>query len=69
MIATTIHRLQLLDEELPETEHDFRVDLIVTPEEAIRTPARRRPTGILWHHLDEDKVAAIPVLAQQKLLR
>jgi 5-formyltetrahydrofolate cyclo-ligase len=33
VIATTIHPLQVLDEELPETEHDFRVDRIVTPNE------------------------------------
>jgi 5-formyltetrahydrofolate cyclo-ligase len=63
-IATTIHPLQLLAEELPETEHDFRVDLIVTPDEVIRTPGGNRPPGILWPHLDEEKIAAIPVLAR-----
>jgi 5-formyltetrahydrofolate cyclo-ligase len=30
-IATTVHRLQVVDAELPESGHDFRVDLIVTP--------------------------------------
>ena len=64
-IATTVHSLQLLDEELPETEHDFRVDLVVTPEETLRTPARRRPLGILWTHLTAEKIAAIPVLASR----
>jgi 5-formyltetrahydrofolate cyclo-ligase len=62
-IVTTIHELQLLDEDLPETEHDFRVDVIVTPESVLRTPRRRRPPGILWDHLDAEKRAAIPVLA------
>jgi 5-formyltetrahydrofolate cyclo-ligase len=61
-IVTTVHPLQLVDEPLPETEHDFRVDLIVTPDEVVRTPVRRRPRGILWDHLDEDRRAAIPVL-------
>jgi 5-formyltetrahydrofolate cyclo-ligase len=61
-IATTIHPLQLLDEDLPETDHDFRVDVIVTPEGVVRTRARRRPAGILWDHLDDEKRAAIPVL-------
>ena len=64
-IATTVHPLQVLDEELPETEHDFRVDLVVTPEETLRSPAPRRPPGILWSHLDEEKIAAIPVLASR----
>jgi 5-formyltetrahydrofolate cyclo-ligase len=63
-IATTVHPLQLLDEELPETEHDFRVDLIVTPDEVIQSPRRKRPPGILWDHLTEEKVEAIPVLAR-----
>ena len=61
-IATTVHPLQLLDEELPETVHDFRVDLIVTPDEVIRTRRARRPPGIVWGELDAAKEAAIPVL-------
>ena len=62
-IVTTVHDLQLVDEPLPETEHDFRVDVIVTPTSVVRTPRRRRPPGILWDHLDAKKRAEIPVLA------
>jgi 5-formyltetrahydrofolate cyclo-ligase len=65
-IATTVHALQVVDGELPETAHDFRVDLIVTPDDVIRSPAPRRPPGILWDHLDETKIAAIPVLADRR---
>lgn len=61
-LVTTIHPLQLVDQELPETEHDFRVHRIVTPDRVIRTGARRRPRGILWDHLDEEKIGEIPVL-------
>jgi 5-formyltetrahydrofolate cyclo-ligase len=66
MIATTVHDLQVVDEDLPETDHDFRVDIIVTPTAVIRTgaSARQRPTGIFWSHLDPEKTAAVPVLAQ-----
>jgi 5-formyltetrahydrofolate cyclo-ligase len=64
-IVTTVHPLQLLDQELPETEHDFRVDVIVTPDDTLRTPARPRPPGILWGHLTPEKIAAIPVLASR----
>ena len=64
-IATTVHPLQLLDEELPETEHDFRVDLVVTPEETLRVPEPRRPAGILWSHLSPEKIASIPILASR----
>jgi 5-formyltetrahydrofolate cyclo-ligase len=62
-LATTVHPLQVLDEELPETEHDFRVDLVVTPDETLTTPSPRRPPGILWSHLTPEKIAAIPVLS------
>ena len=61
-IVTTVHDLQLLAEKLPETSHDFRVDVIVTPTTTVRTRARRRPPGVLWDHLDADKRAAIPLL-------
>lgn len=61
-IATTVHDLQLLDDELPETDHDFRVDLIVTPTATLRTRRRRRPPGVLWDHLDAEKIESVPVL-------
>jgi 5-formyltetrahydrofolate cyclo-ligase len=65
-IVTTVHSLQLVDEELPETEHDFRVDVVVTPDEVVRTGATRRSSGIIWEHLDDETIAAIPVLAARR---
>jgi 5-formyltetrahydrofolate cyclo-ligase len=62
-IVTTVHELQLVDEDLPETEHDFRVDVIITPDRVLRARRHRRPPGILWDHLDAEKRAAVPVLA------
>lgn len=64
LLATTVHPLQVLEDELPETDHDFRVDLVVTPTEVIEVPAARRPPGILWDHLTPEKIAAVPVLAR-----
>jgi 5-formyltetrahydrofolate cyclo-ligase len=62
-IATTVHPVQVLDEDLPETEHDFRVDLIVTPDEIVHTRGGNRQQGILWDHLDEEKQREVVVLA------
>jgi 5-formyltetrahydrofolate cyclo-ligase len=62
-IVTTVHSLQVVDTALPETEHDFSVDLIVTPEEVIRCGPSRRPAGLIWEHLSPEKIAAIPTLA------
>ena len=63
VMVTTVHPLQVVDETLPETEHDFRVDLIVTPDEVIVCGSPRRPPGMIWEHLDEERISAIPVLA------
>lgn len=63
VIATTVHPLQVISEALPETEHDFSVDLIVTPDEVIECGPPRRPGGLYWEHLTAEKIAAIPVLA------
>jgi 5-formyltetrahydrofolate cyclo-ligase len=66
VVATTVHSVQVLDEELPETSHDFRVDLIVTPDDVIRCRRAHRPRGIVASHLDADKAAAIPVLSGRR---
>lgn len=63
VVATTVHPVQLLDEDLAETDHDFRVDLVVTPDEVVECGARRRPPGVLWDHLDAEKLAAVPAVA------
>ena len=65
-IVAPVHHLQLIDEEIPETEHDFRVDLIVTPHEVISCPSTYRPRGIVWEHLTRGMIEAIPVLAAQE---
>jgi 5-formyltetrahydrofolate cyclo-ligase len=64
VIATTVHPSQLVAGRLPETDHDFRVDLVVTPDGVIRTGASKRPPGILWDHLDESKIDEIPTLRE-----
>jgi 5-formyltetrahydrofolate cyclo-ligase len=68
-IATTVHPLQIIDGPLPETTHDFRVDIIATPDAIILCAQGRRPDGLVWEHLTEDKINAIPVLSDHALLR
>ncbi|MEK8173107.1 5-formyltetrahydrofolate cyclo-ligase [Streptomyces sp. M19] len=69
LIATTVHSLQVLDEDLPEAEHDFRVDLIVTPGEALECESRRRGARIIWEHLTPEFISAIPVLGRRSQTR
>jgi 5-formyltetrahydrofolate cyclo-ligase len=62
-IVTTVHSLQVVDESLAETAHDFSVDLIITADEVIECYPPRRPAGLYWDSLSQEKIAPIPVLA------
>jgi 5-formyltetrahydrofolate cyclo-ligase len=62
-IVTTVHQLQVLVEELPETAHDFSVDVIVTPDEVITCKPARRPRGVLPDHLGREQVRNIPAVS------
>jgi 5-formyltetrahydrofolate cyclo-ligase len=56
-VVTTVHPI-------PETRHDFRVDVIVTPDRILRATDPRPSQGIIWDDLDQAKIAAIPALAR-----
>jgi len=67
-VITTVHPMQLLDEELPWSHHDVPLDYIITPAETIRcTGNRPRPAGIYWDDLNGPTIAAIPVLQKLRL--
>ena len=50
VIVATVHPLQVINEPLPETKHDFSVDLIITPDEVGACEPRRRPSGLYWNN-------------------
>ena len=63
VIATTVHPVQILRENLLVTDHDIPVDLIATPRAVIEVDgAFARPRGILWDHLQPPQIREIPVL-------
>jgi 5-formyltetrahydrofolate cyclo-ligase len=63
ILATTVHDSQVLDEDLPEEPHDFRLDRIITPTRVIQCPKSARPSGLDWERIPPEKIAAIPALA------
>ncbi|GGO19558.1 5-formyltetrahydrofolate cyclo-ligase [Microbispora rosea subsp. aerata] len=65
-IVTTVHSLQVVAGDLPETDHDFRVDFIVTPDEVIACGPPRRPRGLYWDSLPQEMIDAIPALATRR---
>jgi 5-formyltetrahydrofolate cyclo-ligase len=66
IIATTVHDEQVLEPgRIPVTEHDFRLDLVVTPTRVVRIARRgRRRPRLRWSELTAEKIAAIPLLAR-----
>jgi 5-formyltetrahydrofolate cyclo-ligase len=63
VIATTVHPIQILRENLQITSHDLPVDLIATPRAVIEVDgAYSRPRGILWDHLQPPQIREIPIL-------
>jgi 5-formyltetrahydrofolate cyclo-ligase len=64
VVVTTVHPVQIVQAgRIPMTAHDVPLDAIVTPDEIVSCAGRwQRPAGVLWDHLQDDKIAEIPLL-------
>jgi 5-formyltetrahydrofolate cyclo-ligase len=66
-IATTVHDAQVVTDAVEVEAHDVPMDLVVTPSETIRTETEfKRPTGVFWDALSDERIAEIPVLKTRK---
>ncbi len=67
-VISTVHPMQVLDEDLPWTQHDVPLDILITVDEVIRCDQGSgdlpRPRGIYWEDLDERKIRSIPLLVK-----
>lgn len=65
-VVTTVHPLQIVEEErLPMQAHDWALNWIVTPEEAIETNTTYpRPAGLDWNTIRPEQYKKIPILQQ-----
>jgi 5-formyltetrahydrofolate cyclo-ligase len=61
--ATTVHEIQVVDDEVTTAPHDVSIDLLVTPGRTVRDQQAAKPEGIRWEKLDDDRIAEIPILA------
>jgi 5-formyltetrahydrofolate cyclo-ligase len=66
VVVTTVHDVQVLPAgDIPVTDHDFRLDLIVTPDEVIECSSGGRTAAtIRWDELTEAKIGSIPLLTR-----
>jgi 5-formyltetrahydrofolate cyclo-ligase len=64
-VITSVHPLQMIGKRVSRKAHDFTVDVILTPEDIVRCPPdKKRPKGIYWSELSEEKREAIPILSK-----
>jgi 5-formyltetrahydrofolate cyclo-ligase len=62
-VATTVHEIQVVGDDVPIESHDVPMDLVVTPERTVRTETTAaKPSGIDWDRLSADQRDEIPVL-------
>jgi 5-formyltetrahydrofolate cyclo-ligase len=63
-IITSVHPLQIVNDEIPMTEHDIPLTAIITPEAVIEVKSSfTRPKKIYWELLPQEKIDEIPVLS------
>lgn len=66
-IVTSVHSLQIIDEQIPMTVHDIPLTAIIAPGEIIDIKTRMpRPRRIYWTLLPKEKIDAIPVLKRAR---
>lgn len=61
-VVSTVHSLQVIEDEIPMTNHDVPMDFTITPIGIIEAPKRPKPQGILWNELSQRKIEEIPIL-------
>lgn len=62
-VVTTVHEVQIL-EMVPSERQDLPVDYIITSQRIIRARERKKPKGIYWDLIDEEKLKRIPLLSR-----
>jgi 5-formyltetrahydrofolate cyclo-ligase len=68
-VVTTVHELQLVNDEIPREPFDLPVDIVVTPTRVIRVSrVNPKPLGIYWEYVTEDMVREIPILAELRVM-
>jgi len=64
-VITSVHPLQIVQSRIRREPYDFAVNFILTPDKILRCGKdSKRPKGIYWNELSENKRNSIPVLLQ-----
>ncbi|MDR6225740.1 5-formyltetrahydrofolate cyclo-ligase [Desmospora profundinema] len=66
-VVSSVHSLQVVDDDIPLEPHDLTVDWIATEQELIQTnPSYPKPAGINWGRVTEEELDDMPILKKWK---
>jgi 5-formyltetrahydrofolate cyclo-ligase len=63
-VATTVHELQVVEDDWEPDAHDVPMDFVVTPDRVVRTGATGKPEGVDWDALPDERLEEMPVLRE-----
>jgi 5-formyltetrahydrofolate cyclo-ligase len=63
-VATTVHEMQVVEDDWTPDAHDVPMDLVVTPERTVRTEGSGKPEGVDWAALSAERLEEMPVLRE-----
>lgn len=65
-VVTTVHDIQVIDEEFDVMPYDLPVDYVFTPTKYFRTERERpKPERIYWEYISKSKLREIPLLMEK----
>ncbi len=69
-IIAVVHDCQLVNEQIPMTEYDTIVDLIVTPTKEVTVKKKyEKPKGIIWEKIKQSMIELIPPLRELREIK
>lgn len=64
-VATTVHDVQLVEDDIPKEPFDLPIDIIATPTKIIFVKrVDPKPHGIYWDYVTEEMLREIPLLSE-----
>lgn len=65
--VSTVHEIQVVEEEISTSHYDVPMNWIHTPERSISTASPvSKPTGIAWNELSQERIREMPILERMR---
>jgi 5-formyltetrahydrofolate cyclo-ligase len=68
-VIASVHDCQVVQDQVPYSEHDVTVNVIVTPTEVVRCRPLPKPAGLVWDRMPREFATTRPYIRDVKRLR